>query len=104
MIDTAVSTLAKDTVESARDAVDTARELAQDRLHDVTHRGGRKQRSRKRRGLVILVALLAVVGVAFFVVKRQREQQVQLERDTAPDPFGAAVDAEHEANVFTRSN
>ena len=68
MIDTAVSSFAQDAVETALDAVDTARELAQDRLHDVTYRTDRARRARRKRGVMLLLVVVGAAGLAFFVV------------------------------------
>jgi hypothetical protein len=94
MIDTSLTTVAKDAVEQAKD-------VAQETWSGVAQalRSDKKPKHRVRTWLFVLVGALGVGAAAWFV----RRRSAQRERDFAPDSFGAAVMEERMASMSGRA-
>ena len=88
MIETAKNALNADTLEHLREA-------AQDALGE--HIPALAKKKRKRRAPRILLLLLIVGGAVAVAMYVRKMSEPAPETDTAPDPFGAAVEEQPEA-------
>ncbi len=92
MLDTAVNTVARGVVEQAKDAAHDALTPIAGRVDRRARRRRAARRARKGRRIVPLL-VLALAGAADWYVWRRRAQRGP---QTAPDPFGDALQAERD--------
>jgi len=90
MIETAKNAL------NAAEAIGNLREAAQDAISEHIPALAPKKK-RKRRAPKVLLLLLVVAGVAGVAMYVRKMSQPAPETDTAPDPFGQAVEEQREA-------
>jgi hypothetical protein len=88
MIETAKNALNADTLEHLREA-------AQDALGE--HIPAPALKKRRRRAPRVLLLLLVVVGAVALAMYVRKMSEPAPETDTAPDPFGLAVEEQRDA-------
>jgi hypothetical protein len=95
MIDTTLTTAAKDAVEQAKD-------VAHETWSGVAHalRPEKKRRRRLSRGLLVVLFGVGVASALAWYVRRRPRQRTDF--DVAPDSFGAAVMEERMAGMSGR--
>jgi hypothetical protein len=87
-----VTQTAEDVLEIAKDAIEGVREWASDAADRALEKVN--PQPKKRSKLPLLLVLVGLGALAFFIARRLRSEA----ESVAPDTFGAAVEAERDAN------